>query len=229
VTGLGPLPRKQPARALAAFAAAVTLGAWCASAAPLVAARATYVEGQAIEVTGVVTDAQGVPLSDITVTLEASRTGLDLRWLRRVQRDLVRFSTVSNARGEFSLSFPWSGYYNRYELVAGVPVRKTDGEHLEVFERVDLSGRIAHGSPVVAALAVKDTRFLNSLREFVAGLGSDDERQVYHAMGKPDAIDRLVAGPQLTETWWYYEAGKSYRFDDGRLAQVETFDPVRRF
>lgn len=198
-------------------------------AAPLAAARATYVEGQSIEVRGVVTDGQGVPLPEITVTLEASRTGLDFRWLRRVQRDLVRFSTVSNARGEFSLSFPWSGYYNRYELAAGVTLRKADGEHLEVFERVDLSGRIGHGSPVVAALAVADTRFLDSLREFVAGLGSDDERQVYNTMGKPDAIDRLIAGPQLTETWWYYEAGKSYRFADGRLAQVETFDPVRRF
>lgn len=198
-------------------------------ATPLAAARATYVEGQSIEVRGVVTDGKGVPLPEITVTLEASRSGLDFRWLRRVQRDLVRFSTVSNARGEFSLSFPWSRYYNRYELVAGVTLRKADGEHLEVFERVDLSGRIGHGSPVVATLAVADTRFLDSLREFVAGLGSDDERQVYNTMGKPDAVDRLIAGPQLTETWWYYEAGKSYRFADGRLAQVETFDPVRRF
>ena len=228
MTGLVPLRRRQAART-AVLAGALSLGMLAWSGAPIAAARASYVEGQSIEVTGVITDGQGTPLPEITVTLEASRTGLDLRWLRRVQRDLVRFSTVSNARGEFSLSFPWSGYYNRYDLVAGVPVRKTDGEHLEVFERVDLSGRIAHGSPVVAALAVEDTRFLNSLREFVAGLGSDDERQVYHAMGKPDAIDRLVAGPQLTETWWYYEAGKSYRFDDGRLAQVETFDPVRRF
>lgn len=217
--------------AAAPFARALALIVLAAGtlAAPLAAARATYVEGQSIEVRGVVTDGQGVPLPEITVTLEASRTGLDFRWLRRVQRDLVRFSTVSNARGEFSLSFPWSGYYNRYELVAGVTLRKADGEHLEVFERVDLSGRIGHGSPVVAALAVADTRFLDSLREFVAGLGSDDERQVYNTMGKPDAVDRLIAGPQLTETWWYYEAGKSYRFADGRLAQVETFDPVRRF
>lgn len=228
MTALAPLPRR-PAARTAVLASALTLGMLAWSGAPLVAARASYVEGQSIEVTGVVTDGQGTPLPAITITLEASRSHLDLRWLRRVQRDLVRFSTVSNARGEFSLSFPWSGYYNRYDLVAGVTLRKTDGEHLEVFERVDLSGRIAHGSPVVAALAIEDTRFLNSLREFVAGLGSDDERQVYHAMGKPDAVDRLVAGPQLTETWWYYEAGKSYRFDDGRLAQVETFDPVRRF
>lgn len=212
-----------------ARALALILLAAGTSAAPVAAARATYVEGQSIEVRGVVTDGKGVPLPEITVTLEASRTGLDLRWLRRVQRDLVRFSTVSNARGEFSLSFPWSGYYNRYELVAGVTLRKSDGEHLEVFERVDLSGRIGHGSPVVAALAVADTRFLDNLREFIAGLGSDDERQVYNTMGKPDAVDRLIAGAQLTETWWYYEAGKSYRFADGRLAQVETFDPVRRF
>ena len=225
VPALTPIRARWPLRA--ALASALALGA--VAAAPLPAARSTYVEGQSIEVKGVVTDAQGAPLPEITVTLEASRTGLDLRWLRRVQRDLVRFSTVTNGRGEFSLSFPWSGYYNRFELVAGVTLRKVDGEHLEILARTDLSGRIVHGSPVVAALAVADVRFLNSLREFVAGLGSDDERQVYQTMGRPDAVDRVVAGPRLLETWWYYEAGKSYRFDDGRLAQVETFDPVRRF
>lgn len=208
------------------------LAAFCvllASGDALEARRTNYTEGQAVQVTGVVTDAKGAPLAEITITLEASRNGLDWRWLKRVQRELTRFSTISNARGEFSLSFPWSAYYNRYDLVAGVPVRRADGEHLEVLERSDISGRIGHGSPVVAGLAIQDTRFLHNLREFLANLSGADQHQVYETMGKPDAVDRVVTGEQVEATWWYYQTGKSYRFQNGRLEKVETFDPIRRF
>lgn len=212
----------------ALHATRVALCAGLLASAPL-AARAGYTEGQSVVVTGVVTDAGGVPLGDLTVTLEASRSSFDVRWLRRSQRDLVRFSATSNARGEFSLSFPWSGYYNRYELTAGVPVRKPGGETTQILERLDLSRRIAHGSPVVATLAVKDTRFLTSLREFLASVRTDDERRVYAEAGKPDAVDRVLDGPRVETTWWYYEMGKAYRFEDGRLAETESFDPVRAF
>ena len=208
---------------------AATLLATVVDTAALVAAKAPYDEGQSVQVTGVVTDGKGAPLADVTVTLEASRNGLDWRWLKRVQRELTRFSAISNAHGEFSLSFPWSAYYNHYELTAGVPVRRPEGERVHVLERSDITARIKHGSPVVAGLAVQDTRFLSSLREFLANLAGGDQQKTYETVGKPDAVDRLVNGDQVDTTWWYYELGKSYRFRNGRLEKIETFDPIRRF
>jgi Carboxypeptidase regulatory-like domain len=212
-----------------ALRCAAVLAVLPAVAGALNAARADFTEGQPVQITGTVTDAHGAPLADLTITLEASRNGLDWRWLKRVQRELTSFSTTSNARGEFSLSFPWSAYYNRYDLLAGVPVRRAGGERVEVLARSNISSRIGHGSPIVATLAVQDTRFLNSLREFLAAISGDEQRQVYETMGKPDAVERVVAGARVDATWWYYEAGKCYRFENDRLEKVETFDPIRGF
>jgi hypothetical protein len=36
--------------------------------------------------------------------------------------------------------------------------------------------------------------------------------------------------PDRSETaWWYFEAGRVYRFVDGRLTATEEFAPVREF
>jgi hypothetical protein len=51
-------------------------------------------------------------------------------------------------------------------------------------------------------------------------------------MGVPEDVKRVSYAGRQQETevsWWYFEAGKVYRFRDGRLDQVERFDPVQRF
>jgi hypothetical protein len=207
--------------------ALVAAGLALASSPPAAAGR--YQDGQPVVVTGIVTDGEGVPIPQLTVVLEASRSGFDLRRLERSKRETQRVSATSDERGEYSIEWPWSGYYNTFEIAVGVPVRKGSDEKLEILQRLDITRRVLHGSPVVAALTIEDTSFLATLRAFLGGLRSDEERRVYAAMGKPDQVE-TVAYPDYREiSWWYFESGKVYRFRDGELVAVVPFDPVERF
>ena len=51
----------------------------------------------------------------------------------------------------------------------------------------------------------------------------------YDEMGRPDSIDRVNGGGWTESTWWYFSTGRACRFRDGRLVQVQEFDPVRAF
>lgn len=193
---------------------------------PAAAAR-RYEQGERIQVTGLVADREGRPLSDVRVVLEASRSYFSIRELRRAEKDVRRVSAVTNARGEYTLEWPWDSYFNRFALVVGVPVRKGSTEKLHELQRTDVTDRMLAGSPVVAALTVENAAFLQKLRQFVASVKSDDERRVYDEMGKPDEV-KTVRYPDSTEsTWWYFDHGRAYRFRDGRLEQVIPFDPVK--
>jgi hypothetical protein len=217
-----------PPRRLHGVAAVLVLLAL--AAAPVAAARRA--SGDAVVLTGLVTDGRGQPLPEIAVVLEMSRTGLDLARLSRRQQAVERLRATTNAAGEYTLQWRWSDYYNHFQLAAAVPVRKPGGEKLEELARVDVSRRLAQGSgdaPVVAALTVADTTFLDALRAFVAAISTDDERSVYHDMGKPDTLDTVAYPGHREASWWYFEAGKVYRFRDGRLLQVAAFDPIRGF
>ena len=200
-----------------------------AAAAPAGAVVGPYREGENVVVTGVVTDGQGMPLPKLIVEFEAARSVFDVRMLQRVKRDPRTVSTTTNERGEYSLAWPWSDEYNLFEVRVGVPVRKGSTETTRVLSRVDITRRMGHGSPVVVAVGVSDTRFLRSLRTFLSSVDSDDERRVYQALGKPDQVDTMKTPQHAEETWWYFESGKAYRFRNGRLVLVEPFDPVRRF
>lgn len=196
------------------------------------AASARYEQGQKIQITGLVSDREGRPLSDVRVVLEASRSYFSLRELRRSEKDVRRVSALTNPRGEFTLEWPWDSYFNRFELVAGVPVQKGSKEQLEVLQRTDVTQRVLGGNPgkpIVASLVVENAAFIDKLRQFVATVQSDDERRIYGEMGKPDEV-KTVRYPDSTEsTWWYFDHGRAYRFRDGRLEQVIPFDPVKRF
>jgi hypothetical protein len=205
------------------------------AAAPLAAARfgftqARFAQGDRVQITGAVTDQQGRPLSDVRVTFEATRTYFSVRRFQRTQTEEIRRVTaVTDAGGQFTIQWPWDSYFNHFELVVGVPVRKARKEALVELAREDVTNRFQGGSPVVASLVVqnKNAQFVTKLRELLASIKSDDERRVYDEMGKPDKVERVVYPGRTEVSWWYFDAGRVYRFQDGRLEQVVPFEPVK--
>jgi hypothetical protein len=193
---------------------------------PAVAAR--YAQGERVQITGIVADAQGQPLPEVRVTFEATRTYFSIRELRRTaDKEIRRVSTTTNATGEYTLVWPWDSYFNHFEVVAGVPVRAGSGERLEELARQDVTQRVQAGSPAVVAVTVENRKFLDSFRQFLASIETEDQRKVYQEMGKPDRIRNVQYPGHLESSWWYFESGRVYRFRDGRLEQVVPFDPVR--
>jgi len=192
------------------------------------AAAARYAQGERVQITGVVADAQGQPLPEVRVSFEATRTYFSVRELRRTaDKEVRRVTATTNAAGEYTLVWPWDSYFNHFEVVTGVPVRTRSGERLEELARQDVTRRVLAGSPVVVAVTVENRRFLDAFRQFVASLKTEDQRKVYQEMGKPDRIRNVQYPGHLESSWWYFESGRVYRFRDGRLEQVVPFDPVR--
>jgi hypothetical protein len=198
------------------------------AATPLAAAR--IAQGDRVQITGAVTDSQGRPLSDVRVSFEATRTYFSVRQLQRTQTEEVRRVTaVTDAGGQFTLQWPFDNYFNHFELVVGVPVRKARKETLVELAREDITRRFQGGSPVVVSLVVqsKNAQFVTKLRDFVASVRSDDERKVYDEMGRPDKVERVQYPGRTEVSWWYFDAGRVYRFQDGHLEQVVPFEPVK--
>lgn len=218
-----PPGRRLPALAAAAFLLAVALSA------PAEAARSPYAQGDEVLFTGIVTNAAGVPIPALQVTLEASRAAFNFRRLSRTRENVSKLATVTDERGEFSLPWRWDDYYNRFDLVVAIAVRSTEGESLVELQRVDLSRRTNQGSPVVSAVQLDDTDLVESRREFLAELNTMDERQVYEQVGQPEKLDRVEFPSYEEVTWWYFRHGRAYRFRNGTLQQVIPFDPVEPF
>jgi hypothetical protein len=211
--------------AIATLGVIATLGASPAAATP-------YNDNEPVKFTGVVSDPAGKPVPGVQVVVEVSRRYLSLRQLRRADKDLRRVGALTNAHGEYSIEWLWDGYFNHFQLLAGVSVRHGKEEHLEVFESEDVTERVLAGSPVVSPIVIRDRGVVDRLRDFLASVQSADQRRVYEEMGVPDDVKRVSYAGRQQETevsWWYFEAGKVYRFRDGRLDQVEHFDPVQRF
>lgn len=194
---------------------------------PYVGSR--YEAGQRIEVKGLVTDPEGRPLEDVQVVLELARATFDFKSFHRTKKKVTPVTADTNARGEYSIVFPWDDFYNDFEVAAGVPVRGPKGDHFVELERLDLTRQMDKGSPVVATIVIHNAEFIRNLRGFLASVDTDDERRVYERMGRPDRV-KVTKRPDRDETsWWYFEAGRVYRFADGKLLGSEEFDPVREF
>lgn len=200
------------------------------AALPFGFSKARLAQGDRVQITGAVTDQQGRPLSNVRVTFEATRTYFSVRRFQRTQTEEVRrVAAVTDAGGQFTIDWPWDNYFNHFELVVGVPVRKARKESLVELAREDITRRFQGGSPVVISLAVsnQNAEFVTKLRELIASIQSDDERKVYDEMGKPDKVERVVYPGRTEVSWWYFDAGRVYRFQDGRLEQVVPFEPVK--
>jgi hypothetical protein len=180
--------------------------------------------GDKVALSGTVTDTGGRPLVGLRVVLEASRKSL-----RPGENEVRRVAASTDARGSYSISWPWDPYFNRFEIQVGVAIRRGKEERFEVFERQSLSVRQMEAGVVTVPLIVREGERLKKLRSFEAQVQSEDERRVFAELGQPDEV-RIVEYPNRREsTWWYFESGRAYRFEAGRLAQVIHFDPIRKF
>jgi hypothetical protein len=190
-------------------------------------AAARYDQGQRIQITGVVADAQGQPIQDLRVVLEVSRTYFSMKsFSRTAEPDVRRVSAVTDARGNYTLEWPWDSYFNHFELAAGVPVRTRAGDTVQELARQEITRRVEAGSPAVVAVTIDNRQFLDNFRQFLASIKTDDQHKVYQEMGRPDRIRNVQYPTYLESSWWYFEAGRVYRFRDGHLEQVTPFDPV---
>jgi len=191
--------------------------------------KAKYERGEKVEFTGIVTDADGQPLQGVQVILESSRRSFRLRRMNRETVDSFRVSSNTDARGGYTIVWPWNAYYNRYELLVAVPYRKDGKDTLEILHRLDVSESANQVNPIVTPIQVPDVTFLNSLRSFLATVDTDDERRVYKEQGKPGKVDQVGTGGKVGASWWYFDTGRVYRFEGGVLKETKTFDPVKKF
>jgi len=198
-------------------------------AAPGQTVAGPYVEGDFIEITGTVADASGVPIPDVHVIFRAAKKSFSVSKFGKATRDEVRQQTSTDPHGQFSFRWRWVEYYNRYEVLVGIPRRSAAGESFEILSQLDISKRIKKGSPVVVALTVQEGEFLDNLRDFLASVDTEDERRIYNEMGNPDRVQTIEHPTHDEISWWYFQAGKAYRFRDGELQQVVHFEPVTPF
>ncbi len=203
---------------------------WLASLGPSAGpaqARDRYRRGEIVRFQGRVVAADGAPLNAVTVLLEASRYAIKLRrisWrgLGREKEGMVQLPTTTTGNGEYGLDWTWDDYYNRFELVAALPVQRAGQPDYEVFVRIDVTERVQQGSPVEQLLRIEESHYLAWLRRYLEGQASADEMRIYREMGRPDQLHA-----EADETsWWFFAAGKVYYFKAGALRQVTHFDPV---
>ncbi len=221
-------PAASPGRQLYLRVVALCLGSILLPVQPAAVAQASP-GSEAVQIAGVVTDAAGRVLADLEVVLEAAHRGFDIRKLTRVRRGLTRRSTRTDDSGRFALSWYRNDYFNDFELRIGMTVRVPDGDQFYTLERLPLPGLSTAGDSLAVEVVIADTAFLARYRNFVAGLDSEDERGVYAQMGIPGKIDRLRLATHEETTWWYFEAGRVYRFKEGALIDIDTFEPVAPF
>jgi uncharacterized protein with FMN-binding domain len=206
---------------LLAIAGALGDNAWAASA--------PYAQGEKVRITGIVTDAKGTPLTDVTVALVASRSSFNLRQLKSNDKDSRRVTAKTGAKGEYSIDWAWDTYYNSFEVQVGLPVREGREERTAVLSSQDITQLLQKGTPVVPALIVQNAALIAKVRQFLADLKSEDERKVYQDLGNPDEVKKVQYPDHEEVSWWYFESGSMYRFESGKLAQVVHFTPVKPF
>jgi len=188
-----------------------------------------YAEGEFIEITGTVADSSGLPIPDVHVLFQASKKAFSVSKFSTATRDQIQQKTQTDPHGQFTFSWRWVEYYNQYQFLVVFPRRSAAGDSFEVLTQIDISKRIRKGSPVVLALTVPEGEFLDSLRDFLASVDTEDERRIYDEMGNPDRV-QTIEQPEYDEvSWWYFGAGRAYRFRAGELQQVVHFEPVTPF
>lgn len=207
----------------------VAVAAAAATTAPATASHPwgfPYEAGDGLRFEGAVADSGGGALGGIEIALEASTPRFDWRRLTSAPRVERRIAT-SDERGAFAIEWTWDAAFRRFELVATLSEELAGRTLRHELARVDVTDRVKSGSPVAASLVVADGRFVERARAFLAGIASEDERRIWSELGLPESIDRVESPTAVEAAWWYYAAGRVARFRDGRLVELQAFDPIR--
>jgi hypothetical protein len=193
---------------------------------------AAFSRGETVHFVGDVADPAGHPMPGLTVTLTAARSYFSLRKMQSAEASVRTVSATTDAAGHYALDWPWDDHYNSFVLAVGFPVRKARSGQVEELERRDVSDELvrrAAGGPFATSFTVKNAAYVEKVRRFVGRLASEDERRVYDDMGHPDEVKNVHYADHDEVSWWYFESGKVYRFESGKLAQVVPFDPIKPF
>lgn len=188
--------------------------------------KGPYRKGQVVTVHGRATDAVGHSLGEVTVLLEISRSAFRWSQMRRETGNDLTVPVRADADGRYRIDWRWDPFYNRFALAVALPVREDGREAFEVFYRLEITQWLLNANPVEIGLVLPDTAALDELRAFLGSLDSEDEKRVYREMGRPDRVDEGVAHYDPDRSWWYFKAGKVYRFREGKVDAVVAFDPV---
>ena len=187
--------------------------------------RTTPRRGERIQVLGQVLTGANTALPGVHVLFEATGPDFRLRTLTRGRKDAVVVPAITDGGGRFALDWAWVGGYDRFELAVAVPVIPDGLPSFQVLQRWDVTAPVIGGGPVEVALPMADGATSDWLLRFADGRASADETRTFQEVGLPERVE----GPDavLREvSWWYFEAGKVYRFRDGSLLQVIHFDPI---
>ncbi len=220
---------------LIAALVATTIAAALLCAASPAAADSIHRKGDHVLFSGRVTGPDGEPVGNVTVLLELSRNSFSLKRFKKVKRNTLRIPVTATVDGQYLHDWRWDGYYNTFELAVAVPSagRADGGDGYEILYRTDvtepvLEGRRPQGTdrsiPIVTALVVEGVGDLGWLRRLLGGTAGAEESRIFREMGRPDRVDSHDGG---ATAWWYFEAGKVFRFRDGALEQVEHFEPIK--
>lgn len=198
-------------------------------------ADALHRKGDHVLFSGQVTGADGKPLGNVTVLLELSRNSFSWRRFKQVKKNTLRIPVTATVDGQYLHDWRWDGYYNTFELAVGIPSKRGDGgrDDYEILHRADVTETVLKGDrpqgtdrsiPVVTPLVVEGVGDLGWLRRLLSGNAGAEESRIFDEMGRPDRVDAHDDG---ANAWWYFEAGKVFRFRDGALEQVEHFEPIQ--
>jgi hypothetical protein len=195
-------------------------------------------QADTVTVTGVVTDARGKPLPALQVVLTASKKFFSFRRFRVREVDAKRVYGTTGEDGSFSLSWPPDESYNSFRLAVALP-SSGEGSEARVLKEVDVTRRMDDGPTVSASLVVDE--LVPTARGVPppppprpASRGtqegrSADQQRVFLEQGEPDRIRSTPYQGGTEVTWWYFERGKVYRFENGQLRDVVQFSPVLEF
>ena len=202
---------------LLALVLAVALSLWTVGP-----AEAQRKDGDVVKVSGQILDDEGVPVSGVSVLLEATRTTYS--WLKRKKETEPPLQQIGqvDAEGRFEIPWSWHRRYNAFALTVAMEVTRGGQPDYEILHRQDLTTEMTGGAPVHVFITLKEAGYVRWLESYIAGQATEDEEQVFGDNGRPDRIkvdDR-------ESSWWYFTAGKVIRFRDGKLDQVIHFDPM---
>ena len=180
--------------------------------------------GTPMAVGGRVLDTDRTPISRIVVLLEAAR-GVTNDEGKTELTDRLQLPTTTDDDGTFAFEWRWDPFYDKFHLAAALPIRQGGHQTFEVLYRKEISEAMPLGGIVNEELMLPESAELVWLRRVLAPGAAEDERRIFEELGRPDRYDSPKRDGE-SSAWWYFTSGRVYRFLEGRLEQVQHFDPI---